>query len=112
MKTPKRARPDQRLMTFAEPRLRFAFDQILDDPKDGLMLFARDSRVVLVSAPVERFLGRPRGELLGRTVKEVFTRDTPFGIMAMGCFNPSARNSAASWRDVAWSTCADCKSRR
>jgi signal transduction histidine kinase len=50
------------------------------------MLFARDSRVVLVSAPVERFLGRPRGELLGRTVKEVFTRDTPFGIMVLDAF--------------------------
>ncbi len=40
--------------------------------QDGLMLFTRDSRVVLVSAPVERFLGRPRAELLGRTGRENF----------------------------------------
>jgi hypothetical protein len=39
MTAPKSTRPDPRLMTFAEPRLRFAYDQILDDPKDGLMLF-------------------------------------------------------------------------
>jgi signal transduction histidine kinase len=61
-------------------------DQLMSKLQDGLMLFARDSRVVLVSAPVERFLGRPRGELLGRTVKEVFTRDTPFGIMVLDAF--------------------------
>ncbi len=43
-------------------------DQIMANLQDGLMLFTRDSRVVLVSASVERFLGRPRRELLGRTV--------------------------------------------
>src|SRR5271155_3159059 len=63
-------------------------DQIMGNLQDGLMLFTRDSRVVLVSASVERFLGRPRGELLGRTVKEVFTRDTPFGIMVLDAFEP------------------------
>jgi len=47
-------------------------DQLMAKLQDGLMLFARDSRVVLVSAPVESFLGRPRAELLGHTVHEVF----------------------------------------
>jgi signal transduction histidine kinase len=47
--------------------------------QDGLMLFTRDSRVVLVSAPVERFLGIPRGELLGRAVKDVFFGDSALG---------------------------------
>jgi signal transduction histidine kinase len=61
-------------------------DQLMSKLQDGLMLFARDSRVVLVSAPVERFLGRPRGELLGRTVKEVFFRDTPLGITVLDAF--------------------------
>ena len=50
------------------------------------MLFARDSRVVLVSAPVEAFLGRPRGELLGRTVHEVFDRDTLLGTALLDAF--------------------------
>src|SRR6202167_2872109 len=61
-------------------------DQLMSQVQDGLMLFARDSRIVLVSAPVERFLGRPRGELLEQTVKEVFSRDTPLGAMVLDAF--------------------------
>jgi PAS domain S-box-containing protein len=61
-------------------------DQIMGNLQDGLMLFTRDSRVVLVSASVERFLGRPRGELLGRTVKEVFNRDSSLGALVLDGF--------------------------
>ena len=50
------------------------------------MLFARDSRVVLVSAPVEGFLGRPRVELLGHTVHEVFDQDSPPGAALLEAF--------------------------
>jgi PAS domain S-box-containing protein len=61
-------------------------DQIMGSLQDGLMLFTRDSRVVLVSASVERFLGRPRRELLGRTVKEIFTRDSTLGALVLDGF--------------------------
>ncbi len=61
-------------------------DQIMGNLQDGLMLFTSDSRVVLVSASVERFLGRPRGELLGRTVKEIFTRDSTLGVLVLDGF--------------------------
>jgi signal transduction histidine kinase len=61
-------------------------DQLMANLQDGLMLFARDSRVVLVSAPVERFLGRPRAELLGHEAKEVFTRDTMLGAVVLDAF--------------------------
>jgi signal transduction histidine kinase len=61
-------------------------DQLMAKLQDGLMLFARDLRVVLVSAPVERFLGRPRGELLGHTVDEVFTRDSVLGAIVLDAF--------------------------
>ncbi len=61
-------------------------DQLMAKLQDGLMLFARDSRVVLVSAPVEAFLGRPRGELLGRTVQEVFDRQSAFGAALLDAF--------------------------
>jgi len=54
-------------------------DQIMGNLQDGLMLFTREARVVLVSASVERFLGRPRRELLGRTVNELFTRESALG---------------------------------
>ena len=61
-------------------------DQLMSKLQDGLMLFSRDSRVVLVSAPVESFLGRPRGELLGRSVQEVFARDSIFGAALLDAF--------------------------
>jgi signal transduction histidine kinase len=61
-------------------------DQLMSKLQDGLVLFSLDSGVVLVSAPVERFLGRPRRELLGRTVKEVFSRDTPLGAAVLDAF--------------------------
>ncbi len=61
-------------------------DQLMSKLQDGLMLFARDSRVVLFSAPVEGFLSRPRGELLGRTVQEVFARDSLLGAALLDAF--------------------------
>src|SRR5208337_1109094 len=61
-------------------------DQLMSKLQDGLMLFARDSRVVLVSAPVERFLGRPRAELLGKTASEIFFRDSPLGALVLDAF--------------------------
>jgi signal transduction histidine kinase len=61
-------------------------DQIMANLQDGLMLFTRDLRVVLVSASVERFLGRPRRELLGRTAREIFTPGTPLGALLLEAF--------------------------
>ncbi len=61
-------------------------DQLMAKLQDGLMLFARDTRVVLVSAPVEAFLGRPRAELLGHTVHEVFDRDSRLGVALLEAF--------------------------
>jgi signal transduction histidine kinase len=61
-------------------------DQLMSTLQDGLMLFTRDSRVVLVSAPVERFLGRGRGELLGRTASEIFSNDSHLGALVLEAF--------------------------
>jgi signal transduction histidine kinase len=61
-------------------------DQIMANLQDGLMLFTRDYRVVLVSASVERFLGRPRRELLGRTAKEIFSAATPLPALVLEAF--------------------------
>jgi PAS domain S-box-containing protein len=72
-------------------------DQIMGNLQDGLMLFTRDSRVVLVSASVERFLGRPRSELLGRTVKEIFNRDSSLGVLVLDGFQ---RRQPVTQRDV------------
>jgi signal transduction histidine kinase len=61
-------------------------DQLMSNLQDGLMLFARDSRVVLVSAPVEAFLARPSAELLGRTVHQLFDRDSLLGTALLEAF--------------------------
>jgi signal transduction histidine kinase len=73
-------------------------DQLMSKLQDGLMLFTRDSHVVLVSAPVERFLGRPRRELLGRTAGDLFASDTLFGAAVLEAF---ARRRALSGEFVA-----------
>lgn len=61
-------------------------DQIMTSLQDGLMLFTHDSRVVLVSASVERFLGRSRRELLGRSVKEIFSAESSLGSVMLDAF--------------------------
>jgi signal transduction histidine kinase len=61
-------------------------DQLMSKLQDGLMLFTRDSRVVLVSAPVEAFLGRPRAALLGHSVEEVFDRKSHLGATLLDAF--------------------------
>lgn len=61
-------------------------DQIMSSLQDGLMLFTSDSRVVLVSASVERFLGRSRSELLGRDAKEIFSAEAPIGALLLDAF--------------------------
>ena len=61
-------------------------DQVMAKLQDGLMLFTHDARVVLVSASVERFLGRPRSVLLGRTVKEIFSPEAPLGAVVLDAF--------------------------
>jgi len=66
--------------------LKSNLDQIMSSLQDGLMLFTRDSRVVLVSAAVERFLGRSRGELLGRNVKEIFAGESVLGSLMLDAF--------------------------
>ncbi|SRR5579871_866037 len=61
-------------------------DQLMSKLQDGLMLFTRDSRVVLVSAPVERFLGKRRGDLLGRPVREIFSSDSSLDLLVLEAF--------------------------
>jgi len=61
-------------------------DQLMTNLQDGLMLFSRDSRVVLVSAPVEVLLGRSRADLLGRTVQQVFDRHSHLGTALLDAF--------------------------
>src|SRR5580700_1427648 len=61
-------------------------EQVMTKLQDGLKLFTRDSRVVLVSASAEKFLGRPRREILGRTAEEIFSDGTVLGAVVLPAF--------------------------
>src|ERR1700676_587919 len=61
-------------------------EQVMTKLQDGLMLFTRDSQVVLVSASAEKFLGRPRREILGRTAEEIFSDGTVLGAVVRPAF--------------------------
>jgi len=52
--------------------LRENLDQILGGLEDGLVLFTRDGRAGMVSPAVEKFLGVPAAQLLGRRAGEIF----------------------------------------
>ncbi len=61
-------------------------DQIMGTLQDGLMLFTREGKVVLVSASAERFVGRPRGMMLGANVEDIFDDSTKFGQIILDAF--------------------------
>jgi len=57
--------------------LRENLDQILGGLEDGLLLFTRDGRAVMVSPAVEHFLGAPADQILGRRASEIFPARHP-----------------------------------
>jgi PAS domain S-box-containing protein len=61
-------------------------DQMMANLQDGVMLFTSDSNAVLVSASAERFIGKPRGEMLGRRPAEIFSRDSLLGRTLLEAF--------------------------
>ncbi len=61
-------------------------EQVMAKLQDGLMLFTRDSRVVLVSASAEKFLGRSRREILGRSAEEIFSDGSVLGAVVLPAF--------------------------
>ncbi|MGD1214647.1 MAG: ATP-binding protein [Terriglobales bacterium] len=61
-------------------------EQVMTKLQDGLMLFTSDSRVVLVSASAEKFLGRPRREILGHTAEEIFSDGSVLGAVVLPAF--------------------------
>jgi signal transduction histidine kinase len=54
-------------------------DQMMANLQDGVMLFTSDFRAVLVSASAERFIGKPRGAMLGCRPAEIFSENSPLG---------------------------------
>ena len=61
-------------------------DQMMANLQDGVMLFTSDFRAVLVSASAERFIGRPRGEMLGSHPAEIFSLESRLGRAILEAF--------------------------
>jgi signal transduction histidine kinase len=61
-------------------------DQVMTNLQDGVMLFTRDERAVLVSSSVERFLHRQRLDLLGKTPEEIFSAHPRLGSLVTESF--------------------------
>ena len=61
-------------------------EQVMAKLQDGLVLFTRDSQVVLVSASAEKFLRRPRREILGSTAEQIFSDGSALGAVVLPAF--------------------------
>jgi PAS domain S-box-containing protein len=57
--------------------LRENMNSVMAGLEDGLILFTRDARAVMVSPAAEKFLGAPASEFLGRRVTEIFPAGHP-----------------------------------
>lgn len=62
-------------------------NQVLENLQDGVMLFTRDARVVMVSDSVEHFLGLPRAQMLGMELHDIFDRQTALGLVVRRAFH-------------------------
>jgi len=52
--------------------MRENMNSVMAGLEDGLLLFTRDARAVMVSPAAEKFLGAPAGQFLGKRVTEIF----------------------------------------
>jgi PAS domain S-box-containing protein len=57
--------------------MRENMNSVMAGLEDGLLLFTRDSRAVMISPAAEKFLGAPAGHFLGRRVTEIFPPGHP-----------------------------------
>lgn len=57
--------------------MRENLDSVMAGLEDGLLLFTRDARAVMVSPAAEKFLGAPAGQFIGRRVTDIFPAGHP-----------------------------------
>jgi signal transduction histidine kinase len=61
-------------------QLRSNIEQLLERLEEVVFLFDRDDRLVMAGRAAERVLGRGRWEMMGRSLAELFPRDSQLGI--------------------------------
>jgi len=74
--------------------LRENMDSVMAGLEDGLLLFTRESRAVMISPAAEKFLGSDAGQFLGRRVTDIFPPGHPLR-EAMHLENDELREVAA-----------------
>ena len=70
--------------------LKTNLDQILGNLQDGILLFTRDDRAVLVSEAARRFLRLDKDRLLGLQANDIFDRSTVLGRTLREAFDARA----------------------
>ena len=55
-------------------------ERLLEELEDAVLIFARDRRLIAAVGSVERFVGRPRAELLNQTINEIFPPGSSLGL--------------------------------
>ena len=57
------------------------FERLLDQLEDAVFIFGRDRRLIAAAGGVDKFLARPRAELIGQPLAEVFPPGTSLGLL-------------------------------
>ncbi|MBV8820455.1 MAG: PAS domain-containing protein [Acidobacteriaceae bacterium] len=60
--------------------LKTNIERLLEELEDAVLIFGRDRRLIAAAGAVERFLGRPRNELLNQSILEIFPQGTPLAL--------------------------------
>lgn len=56
-------------------------EQILNELDDAVLIFGRDRRLIAAAGTIEKFLIRPRDELIGQSVGDIFPAGTTLGLL-------------------------------
>lgn len=62
-------------------------NQVMENLQDGILLFTRDARAIMVSDSVHRFLGMEREQMYGMELHEIFDSHTKLGQVVRRAFN-------------------------
>ncbi|MCU1260164.1 MAG: sensor signal transduction histidine kinase [Bryobacterales bacterium] len=57
------------------------FERLLDELEDAVFIFGRDRRLIAAAGAVDKFLARPRAELIGQPLADVFPPGTSLGLL-------------------------------
>ena len=59
------------------------FERLLEEMEDAVLIFGRDLRLIAAAGAIERFLSRPRGEMIGQSLTDIFPANTSLGLILM-----------------------------